>query len=82
MAENSKIGNPDKSETAVEWLAEKMDKLIPPGNQILISIILAQAKQMEKEKITKAFYDGMSCGEFDGNMGRAEQYYNETYGKE
>ena len=36
--------------------------------------------QMEKEQIMKAVYDSMGTN-FDPNMGRAEQYYNETYNK-
>lgn len=39
-----------------------------------------KALAMEKEQIVKAVYDGMGTN-FDPNMGRAEQYYNETYGK-
>jgi hypothetical protein len=34
---------------------------------------------MEKKQIMKAVYDSMGTN-FDPNMGRAEQYYNETYG--
>jgi hypothetical protein len=34
---------------------------------------------MEKEQIMRAVYDAMGTN-FDPNMGRAEQYYNETYG--
>lgn len=40
--------------------------------------VIEQAKAMEKEQIMKAVYDGMGTN-FDPNMGRAEQYYNETY---
>ncbi len=36
--------------------------------------------QIEKEQIMKAVYDSMGTN-FDPNMGRAELYYNETYGK-
>jgi hypothetical protein len=35
---------------------------------------------MEKEQITQAVYDSMGTN-FDPNMGRAEQYYNEVYNK-
>jgi hypothetical protein len=34
---------------------------------------------MEKEQLMKAVYDSMGTN-FDPNMGRAELYYNETYG--
>jgi hypothetical protein len=33
---------------------------------------------MEKQQIMKAVYDSMGTN-FDPNMGRAEQYYNETF---
>jgi len=36
------------------------------------------AKEMEKQQIVKAVYDSMGTN-FDPNIGRAEQYYNETY---
>ncbi len=39
---------------------------------------MEQAIQMEKEQLMKAVYDSMGTS-FDPNMGRAEQYYNETY---
>lgn len=34
----------------------------------------------QAEEAKKAVYDSMGTN-FDPNMGRAEQYYNETYGK-
>jgi len=34
--------------------------------------------EVEKQQIMKAVYDAMGTN-FDPNMGRAEQYYNETY---
>ena len=36
-------------------------------------------KQMEQEQIMEAVYDSMGTN-FDPSMGRAELYYNETYG--
>lgn len=61
----------NKNLTAVDWLVEQfnLQAYIPH---------IQQAKQMEKEQIIKAVYDGMGTN-FDPNMGRAEQYYNETY---
>ena len=40
--------------------------------------LIQQAKEMEKQQIMKAVYDSMGTN-LDPNMGRAEQYYNETY---
>jgi len=36
--------------TAVEFAVEKLEKFIPSGNQLVIRIILEQAKEMEKEQ--------------------------------
>jgi hypothetical protein len=65
----------ETKQTAVEWLWN--DLIANPGNYIKAYQI---AKAMEKEQIMKAVYDSMGTN-FDPNMGRAEQYYNETYGK-
>jgi hypothetical protein len=40
--------------------------------------IKQQAKEMEKNQIIKAVYDSMGTN-LDPNIGRAEQYYNETF---
>jgi hypothetical protein len=64
--------------TAVEWFMDNLPNRF--RNAILneCSEEIEQAKQMEKEQIMKAVYDAMGTN-FDPNMGRAEQYYNETY---
>jgi hypothetical protein len=64
-----------KNQTAVEWLV----KIYLQTGKI-DSFDINQAKAMEKDQITQAVYDGMGTN-FDPNMGRAEQYYNETYNK-
>ena len=66
--------------TAVEWIAEKMKKLTPPGYQIEISAMLRKAKQMEKEQAFQSFKAGQDSMEEGGK--NFEQYYNETYGNE
>ena len=79
-------------QTAVEWLIEQLVELDKEldgrrksDDSTVIKInptkIYKQAKQMEKEQIMKAVYDSMGTN-FDPNIGRAELYYNETYGKE
>ena len=79
-------------QTAVEWLIEQLVELDKEldgrrksDDSTVIKInptkIYKQAKQMEKEQIMKAVYDSMGTN-FDPNTGRAELYYNETYGKE
>lgn len=78
-------------QTAVQWLLSELQirllkiKSEPNGivRETMINSFLIDAEQaeaMEKEQIIKAVYDGMGTN-FDPNMGRAEQYYNETYNK-
>ena len=68
----------NKKQTAVEFVIEKLDKFIEPGNQIIVNIILEQAKEMEKEQIINAYERGDKYKtEISG-----KQYYKETYGKE
>ena len=67
---------PNKMISAVEWLKQQWVKRL--GN--LWDEDFEQAKQMEKKQIMKAVYDSMGTN-FDPNMGRAELYYNEHYGK-
>lgn len=66
------------AQTATEWLHDQLTKVwydVKSSKELL-----EQAKAMEKEQIMKAVYDGMGTN-FDPNMGRAEQYYTETYNK-
>jgi hypothetical protein len=66
--------------TAVEWLdrwfRDNYEATYEEGNKAF-----EQAKQMEKEQIVEAFYEGMKTNPFDPNRGRGTMYYNETYGK-
>jgi hypothetical protein len=62
--------------TAVEWLSQEIEKGI--SGAYAWFELLDQAKEMEKEQIIKAVYDSMGTN-LDPNLGRAEQYYNETY---
>ena len=63
-------------QTAVEWLQLELKKL----PMVDVTEVFQQALSMEKEQIMRAVYDAMGTN-FDPNMGRAELYYNETYGK-
>lgn len=78
-----------EQQTAVEWLIEQMKngsfeswhtKKKWNVNYHAQEKTLEIAKAMEKEQIMKAVYDGMGTN-FDPNMGRAEEYYTETYNK-
>ena len=62
--------------TAVEFLVERLAE-----NGILHSSDIAKANELFKQQIMKAVYDSMGTN-FDPNMGRAEQYYNEKFKSE
>jgi hypothetical protein len=68
------------NQTAVEWLASELNGHLGPSNGPELLAIFNHAKEMEKEQIMEAVYDSMGTN-FDPNMGRAELYYNEKYGK-
>ena len=72
-------------QTAVDWLKDMLEWNYGDPQMLEITWenlddLLERAKQMGKEQIMKAVYDSMGTN-FDPNMGRAEQYYNETYNK-
>lgn len=61
--------------TAVEWLVQEANLL---ENNGWILPLVEKAKEMEKEQIMDAFYNGnISIWDNDG-----EQYYNETFKSE
>ena len=59
--------------TAVEWLVANLDIDLVDSDWYI-----EKAKELEKQQIMKAVYDSMGTN-LDPNLGRAEQYYNETY---
>ena len=70
-------------QTAVEWLVEQIksdqnQKALSPSEWMQV---INQAKQMEKQQIIDAANTLLYCGTGPGDMW-AEQYYNETYGKD
>ena len=64
-------------ETAVEYI----EAIIYGDKEFSLSEAFEQAKEMEKQQIMKAVFDSMGTN-LDPNMGRAEQYYNETFKSE
>jgi hypothetical protein len=62
-----------KKQTAVEWLFEQWDNW-----DLSIKELFEKAKQMEREQIMDAYNSGQQIPPFE----YAEQYYNETYGKD
>jgi hypothetical protein len=61
-------------QTAVDLLVSILNK--DGFAPVLTNEEIQQAKQMEKEQIEDAWYDGISGGQ----CGTSEEYYNETYG--
>ena len=69
-------------QTAVEWLYDTII-IFPESNEDLAhnARSFKQAKQMEKEQITEAHLQGLYSEIKMRGEKQAEQYYNETYGK-
>jgi hypothetical protein len=71
-------------QTAVEWLISQLQKtrdyqrVINEANQSGSSVrdVIQQAKEMEKERIGRAYQEGL----IDGMNHTPKDYYNETYG--
>jgi hypothetical protein len=71
----------DKKQTAIDWLFKNLNpKPITKEDHEQWWETIAKAKQMEKEQIKEAFKYG-EMPELFINF-NAEQYYNETYGKD
>jgi arsenate reductase-like glutaredoxin family protein len=66
----------NKQQTAVDFAVEKLAAFIK-GNDLAISLIKNQAKEMEKEQIEDAY--SLSRCEWNKIISSSE-YYNETYG--
>ena len=66
----------DKKQTAVEWLISELQRL-PLENRLEKAHLFYHAKQMEKEQIVDAHYQGYR--NFVDTTEISEQYYNETY---
>jgi hypothetical protein len=77
-----------KQQTAVEWLSERLIRMIPTINPIYkkdIDTYLQQAKEMEKEQIKEAYNHGWDDREYEvedsWKKDADEKYFNETYGQ-
>jgi hypothetical protein len=80
--EQQTVSKMERVQTAIEWLIEQLQA---PCRGIP-SHIVEQAKQMEREQISKAWDDGDYAYFYSKETGRdfdnGEQYYNETYKKQ
>lgn len=67
-------------QTAVEWLYERLERMIPRSALYDIDKreYFKQAKEMEKQQIM----DARTKGDYFCDMPKAEQYYNETFNSE
>ena len=76
-------------QTAVEWLIDRLDELIPFVNEktaIAFNKLAEQAKEMEKQQIEETYNKGKVHAWGDKPGGRlfsleGEEYYNEIYTK-
>jgi len=68
-------------QTAVEWLEERINIGLTYEQEVLFEGLFEQAKELEKQQIIKAVYESMGTN-IDPNIGRAEQYYNQTFKSE
>ena len=71
----------EKQKTAVDWLVEVFD--LEMFDTFHLDKI-TQAKQMEKEQIVESHKEGQHYANYFEvpHHRKAEQYYNETYGKD
>jgi hypothetical protein len=72
----------NKQMTAVEWFIDKLN-LKYSNDDFIITFIneIEQAKEMEKEQIIDAFWEGdnTDCISEQNSKEFAEKYYKETY---
>ena len=82
----------ENKQTAIDWLEEELAKnlkhIVEKQDYILMESLFTKAKEMEKEQIIKSIIDTIVGSndiydkEYPEIRRCAEQYYNETYGKE
>ena len=69
-------------QTAVEWLIEKWLKYDLNLGKSGFSLLLKQAKEMEKHQIVDAHTIGYIIGGGNGDLYNPKEYYNETFKSE
>ena len=73
-----------KQQTAVEWLVSNIDWMLVRNSKHHYKMIIKQAKEMEKQQIECAFFDGDVFGAdyYDPENPNADvstNYYNQKY---
>ena len=84
----AKENNTDKprQQTAIEWLWNQLPEILPftVDTETAMKLLKAfeQAKEMEKEQIIEAFWNGdnTDCTSEQNIKDFAQQYYKQTYG--
>ena len=67
----------NKQQTAVDWLYEQIDNRDMGEVPLWVYDFIEQAKEMEKEQIIDAHFQGYDSGLCGGQNG--DEYYKETY---
>jgi ribosomal protein S7 len=75
------IGDTNKMMTAVEWLMDNLPNRFKNAMLNECSEEIEQAKQMEKEQIINAYWNGTTDMEKEDAYLMAEDYFNEYYKK-
>jgi hypothetical protein len=70
----------ENNRSVIDYLQTVVFSYISHEQKMLLGPYFQDAVNKHKHEIMKAVYDGMKSN-FDANMGRAELYYNENYGK-
>jgi len=70
----------ENNRSVIDYLQTAVFSYLTHEQKMLLGPYFHDAVSKHKHEIMKAVYDGMKSN-FDANMGRAEQYYNETYGQ-
>ena len=77
----------NNEQSSIEWYASKVEDYLKETDGVAVTDmnLLAEAKAMHKEEITKAFDFGdynidLPDGTWEQKYKSPEQYYNETFG--
>ena len=68
-------------QTAVEWLLNAIETKNGEEFSSYYSEFVEQAKEMEKEQITDAYWVSYKEGQYSGDK-TADEYYNQTFKSE
>jgi predicted enzyme related to lactoylglutathione lyase len=77
----TKLMAQNKQKTALDWFWNEVEGATLARDADFFAQKLQQAKQMEEEQMAN-FANEYADAVMGGCMKRAEQYYNETYGKQ